>query len=615
MSLTEKVKTLPEKPGVYIMKDVDGKIIYIGKAVNLRNRVRSYFQNSANHSPKVRAMVANIDDFEYIITDSELEALILECTLIKRHKPKYNISLKDDKNYPYLKVTWQDEFPRLVVTRRFVKDGGRYFGPYSSAGDVHQTLALLKKIFPLRDCKDVNLAGKKRPCLNYYIKRCLAPCQGKISSAEYREMIKEICLFLEGKGEKVLSTLREKMEKASQEMEFEKAAEYRDQINAVERIVEKQKVVSSAMQDQDVIAFAQGEGTCVQVFFIRGGKLIGREHFWLDNTSGMEREEIMTAFVKQFYSQATFIPREILLQHELDEHKIISNWLTAKRGAKVYLRVPRKGEKKKLVEMVAENASYLLEQVGARICKEQEMSNGAVEELAKALGLKPPPYRIECYDISNIQGSESVGSMVVFEGGKPANSQYRRFKIKTVKGPNDFASMQEVLWRRFRRGLQEKEVVLQEGGEPKFSHLPDLIVIDGGKGQLSAACEVLRDLHLQIPVVGLAKEFEHIFKPGSSEPIVLPPNSQALYLMQRIRDEAHRFAITYHRLLRRKRTLQSQLDTIPGVGPQRRNALLKHFGSLKKIREADAEEIARVPGINRKVAEEIIKVLQNMDEN
>lgn len=615
MSLAEKVKTLPEKPGVYIMKDVDGKIIYIGKAVNLRNRVRSYFQNSANHSPKVRAMVANIDDFEYIITDSELEALILECTLIKRHKPKYNISLKDDKNYPYLKVTWQDEFPRLVVTRRFVKDGGRYFGPYSSAGDVHQTLALLKKIFPLRDCKDVNLAGKKRPCLNYHIKRCLAPCQGKISSAEYREMIKEICLFLEGKGEKVLSTLREKMEKASQEMEFEKAAEYRDQINAVERIVEKQKVVSSAMQDQDVIAFAQGEGTCVQVFFIRGGKLIGREHFWLDNTSGMEREEIMTAFVKQFYSQATFIPREILLQHELDELSIISNWLTAKRGAKVYLRVPRKGEKKKLVEMVAENASYLLEQVGARICKEQEMSNGAVEELAKALGLKKAPYRIECYDISNIQGSESVGSMVVFEGGKPANGQYRRFKIKTVKGPNDFASMQEVLWRRFRRGLQEREVILHEGGEPKFSHLPDLIVIDGGKGQLNAACEVLQDLHLQIPVVGLAKEFEQIFKPGSSEPIVLPANSQALYLMQRIRDEAHRFAITYHRLLRRKRTLQSQLDTIPGVGPQRRNALLKHFGSLKKIREADAEEIARIPGMNRKVAEEIIKVLQNMDKN
>jgi len=637
-TLENKLRLLPDKPGVYLMKDARGQIIYVGKARSLKNRVRSYFQSVKNMLPKVQALVAHIEDLEYIITDSEVESLILECNLIKKHRPKYNIRLRDDKNYPYLKVTVNEEFPRVIITRTVKKDGARYFGPFTNAGAVNETLKLLKKVFPIRSCKRPELPLKGRPCLNYHIKRCLAPCTGEVDRESYLAMIKDIVLFLEGRQEDLAARLRAKMEEAAENLDFEKAAELRDQLLAIEKVVEKQKMVSHDLEDQDVIAMARGfDEALMQVFYVRGGKLIGSDHHLLQGTDEMSRVEVMTAFIKQFYAQVEYVPKEILISEEVEEQDVIEEWLKEKKGSKVYLKVPRRGDKLKLVEMAARNALQTLEQYNAELERKQAMTTGAVAELQQYLGLEKAPDRIECYDISNIQGAETVASMVVFEAGEPKNSEYRRFKIKTVEGPNDFASMQEVIGRRFKRAAGNRpsatsyqppvEGRLSVAGNAAievsrettncelrttgFNKLPDLVIIDGGKGQLNAARAVMKELGFEaIPTYGLAKEFEHLFREGQPDPIILPRNSKALYLIQRIRDEAHRFAITYHRKLRDKRNLRSVLDDIPGVGSKRKQALLKHFGSLAKIKKASLDELADAPGMNRTVAQEVWEFFQ-----
>ncbi|MDA8226985.1 MAG: excinuclease ABC subunit UvrC [Desulfitobacterium hafniense] len=668
VTLENKLKLLPDKPGVYLMKNAQGQIIYVGKARSLKSRVRSYFQSIKNMLPKVQALVSHIEDLEYIITDSEVESLILECNLIKKHRPKYNIRLRDDKTYPYLKVTVNEEYPRVVITRTVKKDGARYFGPFTSGGAVNETLKLLKKVFPLRGCKRSVLPPTGRPCLNFHIKRCLAPCTGQVDRDSYLAMIKDILLFLEGRQEDLADRLKAKMEEAAENLEFEKAAELRDQLRAIEKVVEKQKMVSTDLEDQDVIAMARGfDEALIQIFYVRGGKLMGSDHHLLQGTDEMSRAEVMTAFVKQFYAQVEYVPKEILVSEEIEELEIIEEWLKDKKGARVYIRTPRRGDKLKLVEMAGKNALQTLEQYNAELERKQAMTSGAVAELQQYLGLEKAPNRIECYDISNIQGAETVASMVVFEAGEPKNSDYRRFKIKTVEGPNDFASMQEVIGRRFRRQLsavscQQKQpsaiscqlsalgqgVELEEdgadehqsqaasqtpGGGPEatsyqlqatsyaqspatsFSRLPDLVIIDGGKGQLNAARAVMKELGFgDIPTYGLAKEFEHLFGEGNPDPIILPRNSKALYLVQRIRDEAHRFAITYHRKLRDKRNLRSVLEDIPGVGSKRKQALLKHFGSLAKIKKASLEELAGAPGMNKGVAQEVWEFFQHLGE-
>lgn len=587
--LQEKLQHLPDRPGVYLMKDTQGTIIYVGKAVVLKNRVRSYFQSSRNHSPKVKAMVARIVDLEYIVTGSEMEALILECNLIKKYRPKYNISLKDDKNYPYIKVTLQETFPRAYVTRKVLKDGARYFGPYTDAGAVHETMKLIRQLFPLRTCRQLE---KRRPCLEYHIKRCLAPCAELVSAAVYQAMISEICLLLEGRSEAVLKSLRQRMEDAAENLEFELAARLRDQLLAVEKVTEKQNIITGA-GDQDVIGLARSAaGTCVQVFFVRSGKMVGRDHFLLAGSEEEDDEAVLAAFIKQYYGQATFIPREILLPQALAERELLAGWLSEQKGGKVALEVPQRGTKKDIVVMAASNAAIVLEEQAARLLAQEEHTAGAVRDLGQYLALAQPPERMECFDISHIQGSETVASMVVFEGGKPKKEDYRRYKLQTVEGkPDDFKSMQEVVGRRYRN--------------PDLP-VPDLIIIDGGKGQLNSALPIIRAAGLwDVPVVGLAKEFEHIFKEGESEPLILPRHSQALYLVQRIRDEAHRFAITYHRKLRAKRNLVSVLDHIPGIGEKRRKALWDAFGSLPKIKAAAVEELAAVPGMSVPAAQAV----------
>ncbi len=603
-NLDQKLKLLPDKPGVYLMQGEGGKVIYVGKAISLKNRVRSYFQNTAGHTAKVKAMVARIVDLEYIITDSEVEALILECNLIKRYRPNYNVRLRDDKHYPYLKVTVNEVFPRVLITRSIKKDGAKYYGPFTSSGAVQATLKLLKKLFPLRSCKRQNLATGARPCLNHHIKRCLAPCAGIIEKEHYANLVKEVCLFLEGRHETLIKTMEQQMLQAAEEMQFERAAELRDQIKALEKVAERQKIVSSDLADQDVIAMARGfDEVCVMVFFIRSGKLLGREPHFLQGTDDLSRSEVITAFVKQYYSQVEFIPKEILLDEETGEGDIITQWLKQKRGGKVTIHVPRRGAKKELVDMVAKNALQELEQHNAQLQQEKAMTEGAVLELQQYLNLSNPPWRMECYDISNTQGTESVGSMVVFEGGKPKNQDYRRFKIKTVEGPNDFASMQEVLGRRFKRAAAQLN--------SKWA-LPDLVIIDGGKGQLGAAREIMKELGFgHIPTFGLAKEEEHLFTEGNPDPIILPRGSKPLYLIQRIRDEAHRFALTYHRNLRTKRNLRSVLEDIPGIGSKRKQALYKHFGSLAKIRAASVEELAAAPGMTKTAAREVWEFFQS----
>ena len=592
-TVEEKLKLLPDKPGVYIMKNEQGKIIYVGKAVVLKNRVRQYFQSNKNHTPKVRAMVSHIADFEIIMTHSEVEALILECNLIKKHRPRYNISLKDDKSYPYVKVTVQEDFPRVFITRRVLKDGARYFGPYTNATAVHESLKLLRRLFPLRTCRHL----QERPCLEYHIKRCLAPCAGKVEKDDYDAMIRAVLLFLEGRTDDVERELQFRMEAAADAYHFELAARLRDQLLAVRKVAEKQNIVTGS-GDQDAVGMARSEiGVVVQIFFIRAGKMIGREHFLLQSTEEESDEAILAAFLQQYYHRAAFIPREVLLPLELPaaERELLEAWLSEKKSkAKVQILCPQRGTKHDIVAMAAGNAQKYLADEAARIKQANDQTRGAVEELGRYLGLRNPPERMECFDISHIQGSETVASMVVFEGGLPKKSDYRRFKIQSTEGkPDDFLSMREVTTRRYV-GLPENE-------------LPDLIVIDGGKGQLSSALEIIRQHagHKKVPVVGLAKQFELVFREGESEPVVLPRHSQALYLIQRIRDEAHRFAITYHRKLRGKRNLVSVLDHIVGIGPKRRQALWSHFGTLSRIKAAGVEELMAAPGMNRPAAEAV----------
>ncbi len=594
--LTEKLSHLPDKPGVYLMKDAGGRIIYVGKAVNLKNRVRSYFQTSRAHSPKTLALVARIADLEFIVTASEIEALILECNLIKKHRPKYNISLRDDKSFPYVKVTVNEPYPQVFVTRRVVKDGARYFGPYTDAGAIHATIALLRRLFPLRTCRKLDAP---RPCLQHHIKRCLAPCAGKVDEKTYGEMIRAVLLLLEGRSDDVVRELRRRMAEAAANLEFERAARLRDQLASVEKVVEKQNIVTGA-GDQDAIGLARSAaGTCAQVFFIRSGKLVGREHFLLTGGEDEEDTAVLAAFVKQYYSQAAFIPREVLLPEALPEQELLAEWLGGLKGGRVRVEAPKRGTKRDLVTMAADNAAVVLDEQAARLAADTGRTAGAVAELAAYLGLPAPPARIECFDISHIQGAETVASMVVFEDGAANKDEYRRYKLKTVEGkPDDFRSMAEVVGRRFR------------GAE---GPLPDLVIIDGGKGQLSAALAVIRGLGVAVPVVGLAKEFEHIFREGESEPLILPRSSQALFLVQRIRDEAHRFAITYHRKLRARRNLVSVLDHVPGIGPARRKALWEHFGSLAKIKAAAVEELAAVPGMTRPAAEAVYAFFQRRE--
>ena len=594
----EKLKLLPDNPGVYIMKDAAGKIIYVGKAVVLKNRVRQYFQSQRNHTPKVRAMVANVADFETIMTTSEVEALILECNLIKKHRPRYNISLKDDKSYPYVKVTLQDDYPRVFLTHRILKDGARYFGPYTNVTAVHESLKLLRRLFPLRNCKTL----QDRPCLEYHIKRCLAPCVGKVAKEEYDAMIQSVLLFLEGRTETVERELDARMKAAAENYQFELAARLRDQLAAVRKVAEKQNIVTGA-GDQDAIGMARAAaGVCVQVFFIRSGKMIGREHFLLRGSEDESDEALLAAFLQQYYHRATFIPREILLPMDIGERALLETWLAEKKNAKVLIEVPQRGTKHDIVAMAASNAEKFLADEAAKIQQANAQTLGAVEELGRYLGLKKLPNRMECFDISHIQGSETVASMVVFEGGLPKKSDYRRFKIQSTEGkPDDFLSMREVTQRRY--------------GDLPEDELPDLIVIDGGKGQLSSALEIIRGAgHKDVPVVGLAKQFELVFREGESDPVVLPRHSQALYLIQRIRDEAHRFAITYHRNLRGKRNLVSVLDHIVGIGPTRRKALWSTFGTMAKIKAASVDELAAAPGMNRPAAEAVYQFFEAQRE-
>ncbi|SKA98475.1 Excinuclease ABC subunit C [Caloramator quimbayensis] len=619
--LDEALKNLPDKPGVYIMKNSDGEIIYIGKAVSLKNRVRQYFQNSKNHSPKVYAMVSHIEEFEYILTDTEIEALILECNLIKKHKPRYNILLKDDKHYPYIKVTVNEEYPRIFMTRKIEKDGAKYFGPYTDTYAVRETLQIIKKLYPIRSCKKTLYYGEKngRPCLNYHIKRCLAPCTGTVNAKEYENMINNILLFLSGKHDKLIEELTEKMNEASENLQFERAAELRDKINSIKTIQEKQKIITSSNDDEDVIAYAENEDKiCIEVFFIRGGKLLGREDFYFDDIDDDER--LLSQFIMQFYSEREYIPKNILLQRNISELGIIESYLTQKRGSRVYIKVPERGVKSGIIELARKNAVAALEQLKYKILREKNMTEYSLEELSEILELDNIPNRIEAYDISNIQGTDSVGCMVVFEGGKPKNSDYRRFKIKTVEGPDDYRSMEEILIRRFKRGLEEIRELENLGkniSEGKFSNFPDLIMMDGGLGQVSVAEKVLEEFNLDIPVCGMVKDEKHktkgiVFR-GSE--ISLYKDSNSFKLITRIQDEVHRFAISYHRSLRTKNTITSILDEIPEIGKKRRLALIKHFENVEAIKKASIEELRKIEGMNEKAAIAVYEYFNKNDRD
>lgn len=677
------LQSLPHKPGIYLMKDAEGSIIYVGKAISLFNRVRSYFQESTDLSPKNRSMVAKIEDIEFLVVRNEVEALVLESNFIKQYRPKYNVLLRDDKSYPYIKVALSEDFPRVYRVRSFARDGNRYFGPYTNSGAVDATLDLLNKLFAFRTCRyDASAwappdegetpAGWKqklltRPCTQYFIHRCTAPCVAYTTRQEYNAVIQQVILFLEGKHDEVVKNLEAKMEEAAENLNFEEAARIRDRIKAVERILEKQRIISTEGQDdQDVIALAsQDDETCAQVFFFRAGKLVGREFFILQGTRESSPGEIMRSFFQQFYESVPHIPAEIIVEAEPDDKAALQLWLKEKRGGALTIIEPKRGEKLRLIEMVRQNAKEVLEQQRIKWLSDSQKTQMALEELQEALNLVAPPRRIECYDISNTQGTNSVGAMVVFEAGRPRNSEYRRFKIKTVEGANDFASHQEVLRRRFRKAATQQEAELEdeisvasenasqgivpeevnareangsrtngvstlqengehgrpeaegetvEGGMQHNWALPDLVIIDGGKGQLNAALEVMRELRLDIPTIGVAKEegshtklntAEEIYIPGANEPIILPRSSQGLYLLQRIRDEAHRFSITYHRKLRSEKTFKSVLDEIPGIGPKRKKALMTHFGSVKAISAASLDELAALDGMTRDAAEKV----------
>lgn len=608
MSLEEKLQRLPDKPGVYLMHDAAGEVIYVGKASSLKNRVRSYFRGRKSQPVKTQSLVKNIRDFEYIVTDNEVEALILEFNLIKKYDPKYNVMFRDDKSYPYLKITLNEEYPRIEITRNMVKDGARYFGPYTSVGALNETVRLLRRLFPLRTCRRPAFEQRKRACLNAHIKRCPAPCVGEISREKYQEMVREVLLFMEGKQEDLLLKLNRRMQEYAENLEFEKAAGIRDQVKAIERVLEKQKIVSVDGKDQDVVAMARGlDEVCIQVFFVRQGKLVGRDHFFLERTDQLSREEVMAVFLKQYYSRAAAIPGVLLLSDEVEDRPVIQEWLTQVRGGRVTLHVPQRGTKLKLVEMVAANALAELKEHEEDTRKKTMSLQEALLELQEYLHLEGLPLRMECYDISNISGTDSVGSMVVFENGSPKPADYRRFKIKRVAGPDDFASLQEVLERRFKPKEPRGN---GSGTDGSFSKLPDLVIIDGGKGQLSAAREVMQQLGVgDIPTFGLAKQQEELFAEGQQEPILLPRNSQSLYLIQRLRDEAHRFAISYHRGLREKKLRSSVLDEVPGIGPKRKRALLREFGSVRGIRRATLEQLAQVEGMNLNAAKKLQEYL------
>lgn len=606
------IKNLPDKPGVYLMKNSLGEVIYVGKAKVLKNRVKSYFQKSKNHSEKVKVMVKNIAEFEYIVTDSEMEALILECNLIKKYSPKYNILLKDDKFYPFIKITVNDDYPRVFVTRRFAKDGSKYFGPYTNGSAVYETLDLIYKIFPLRNCKLVikENGEKVRPCLNYHIKKCLGPCGGHISKEEYGKMINDIIDILSGKETYITKMLKSDMEKAAEELEFEKAASLRDKILSINAIAEKQKIFKTMEGDEDFINIEQDEkDSCIQVFFSRDGKVIGREHFIFENTANESIGEIIEDFIGSFYGGTAKIPKTIYVP-QIDNFDLMEEYLTIKRGAKVWIKVPQKGQKKEMLEMVKNNARITLEKFKDKYLKDKEINRISLLELQGLLELEECPQRIEAYDISNIQGVDSVGTMIVFEEGRAKNSDYRRFKIKTVKGANDYDSMREILTRRFNHGLDEIKAIQQRDlklSAGKFSTFPDLIMMDGGKGQVNVALEVLQSLNIDIPVCGLVKDDKHQTRGiiYNNNELIINKGSNLMQLIRRIQDEVHRFAITYHRSLRDKRTLHSVLDDIPYVGEKRRRALLMKFGSVDNIKKASMQELLETQSIDKKSAESI----------
>lgn len=607
-NIQEELKKLPGKPGVYLMHDERDAIIYVGKAISLKNRVRQYFQSSRNKGAKIEQMVTHISRFEYIVTDSELEALVLECNLIKEHRPKYNTMLMDDKSYPFIKVTVNEPFPRVMLARQMKKDKAKYFGPYTSAGAVKDTIELIRKLYHIRSCnrslpKDI---GKERPCLNYHIHQCQAPCQGYISQEEYRKSIDEVVRFLNGHYDLVLKELEEKMMAASDSLEFEKAIEYRELLTSVQKVAQKQKITDTAGDDRDIIAMAsEGEDAVVQVFFIRSGRLIGRDHFYLKSAENDTEGEILSSFIKQFYAGTPYIPAELMLPEEIEDQDIIEEWLTARRERRVHLRIPKKGTKEKLVELAQKNAQMVLKNDRERLKREEGRTIGAVKELEKILGLKGI-IRMEAYDISNTNGFDSVGSMVVYEHGKPKRNDYRKFKIKTVQGPDDYASMNEVLTRRFGHGLREQQEESETGG---FQIFPDLIMMDGGRGQVNIALEVLEKLHLHIPVCGMVKDDNHRTRGLYFNNTELPidRNSECFRLITRIQDEAHRFAITFHRQLRSKGQVHSVLDDIPGVGPARRKDLMRCFENIDAIRNATVEELKELPSMNEKSAQEVYK--------
>jgi excinuclease ABC subunit C len=608
-----QLKVLPDKPGVYLMKNNLGEIIYVGKAKILKNRVRQYFQSSKGKSEKVKAMVSNIAEFEYIVTDSEMESLILECNLIKKYTPRYNILLKDDKHYPFIKITTNEDFPRIFVTRLMIKDGNKYFGPYTDVSAVNDTIELIKKIFPIRSCKLNLKEGQKilRPCLNYQIGLCGAPCSSNISKEAYSTMIKDVIDLLAGRENKTMVKLNEDMTKASEELEFEKAANIRDKIIAIKKITEKQKIFSGNFEDEDYINVAKDEkDSSIQVFFLRDGKITGREHFILEDTANEERGIIISDFIKQFYGGTAFLPKTIYVP-ETQDMELLADWLSIKKGNKLQIKIPQKGEKKELMDMVYKNAKIMLEQFKLKFIKDKEKNNEALKELSELINLEEIPDRIEAFDISNILGVDSVGSMVVFEAGRPKSSDYRRFKIKNVKGANDYDSMREILQRRFQHGLDEvksirdNEIKLSAG---KFSSFPDLILMDGGKGQVNIALEVLQDFNIDIPVCGMVKDDKHNTRGliYNNNEVQIKGHNEVNNLITRIQDEVHRFAISYHRSLRDKRVLHSILEDIPNVGNRRRKELLKKFGSIENIKTASYEDILSTEGIDKRAAESVV---------
>ena len=610
--IEEELKKLPGQPGVYIMHDAKDAIIYVGKAISLKNRVRQYFQSSRDKTAKIKQMVSKIARFEYIVTDSELEALVLECNLIKEHRPRYNTMLKDDKTYPYIKVTALEEYPRILFSRQMKKDKNKYFGPFTSAGAVKDTIELIRKIYRIRACsrKLPQDMGKDRPCLYYHIHQCDAPCQGYISQADYQKSVKQAVGFLNGQYEPVMKYLEEKMRTASETMEFEKAIEYRDLLDSVRKVAQKQKITSQSMEDRDIIAMAKDErDAVVQVFFVRDGKLIGREHFHMNLTGSESKAEILNSFVKQFYAGTPFVPHEIWVQEELEDAEVIASFLTARRGQKVRFVVPKMGEKERLVELAEKNAKMVLSQDKEKIKREELRTIGAMNQIGSWIGLSGIK-RVEAYDISNISGFESVGSMIVYENGRPKRNDYRKFRIRTVQGPNDYASMREVLLRRFSHGLEETKKMQAEGGDlamGSFTRFPDLLMMDGGRGQVNIALEVLRELQLEIPVCGMVKDDSHRTRGLYYQNVEIPidRHSEGFQLITRIQDEAHRFAIEHHRSLRGKEQVRSVLDDIKGIGPARRKSLMRTFKTIEAVREASVEELEAAPQMNRAAAEAV----------